>query len=156
MEEVRRHHFIKVMVGEFARRLEIPQDFLIHIPEVACSTSDTSLPSSAKGALQNSEGKTWPIELEKLDSRVFLTTGWAKFVEDNSLREYDLLLFRYDENMHFMVLPFGLNACEKVIQSSGNPEGKLPCDIFCCTKRGRDGDRITEAANSLTPGHSQV
>ncbi|BAD87058.1 hypothetical protein [Oryza sativa Japonica Group] len=157
MEEVRRHHhFIKVMVGEFARRLEIPQGFLIHIPEVDHSTFDASLPSSAKGTLQNSEGKTWPVELEKLDGHVFLTTGWAKFVEDNSLREYEFLLFRYDDNMHFMVLPFGLNACEKVIRSSGSPQGKLPCDIFCCTKRGRDGDRLTEAANSLTPSHSQV
>uniref|UniRef100_A0A0E0JNG0 TF-B3 domain-containing protein n=1 Tax=Oryza punctata TaxID=4537 RepID=A0A0E0JNG0_ORYPU len=156
-EEVRRHHhFIKVMVGEFARRLEIPQGFLIHIPEVAHSTSDASLPSSAKGTIQNSEGKTWPVELEKLDDHVFLTTGWAKFVEDNSLREYEFLLFRYDENMHFMVLPFGLNACEKVIRSSRSPQGKLPCDIFCCTKRARDGDRLTEAANSLTPSHSQV
>ncbi|XP_006646276.1 B3 domain-containing protein Os03g0120900-like [Oryza brachyantha] len=156
MAGVRRHHFIKVMVGEFARRLEIPQDFLIHIPEVASSTSDTSLPSSAKGTLQNSEGKSWPVELERLDRRVFLTTGWAKFVEDTSLRAYEFLLFRYDENMHFMVLPFGLNACEKVIQSSGSPEGKLPGDIFCCSKRGRDGDKLTEATYSLTPSHSQV
>ncbi|KAL5226326.1 hypothetical protein ABZP36_014591 [Zizania latifolia] len=162
MEDGRRHHFIKVMVGEFARRLEIPRDFLIHISEVDRATSDTSLPSPPKGILQNSEGKTWAVELEKLDGHVFLTTGWAKFVEDNSLREYEFLLFRYDNNMQFMVLPFGLNACEKVIRSSRSAgqatrslEGKLPCDIFSSTRRGQKGDKLTDAANSLTPTHSQ-
>uniref|UniRef100_A0A0D9V555 TF-B3 domain-containing protein n=1 Tax=Leersia perrieri TaxID=77586 RepID=A0A0D9V555_9ORYZ len=155
MEGARRHHFMKVMVGEFTRRLEIPHDFLVHIPEVATNTSDTSLPSSAKGTLQNFEGKTWPVELEKLDGRVYLTTGWTKFVEDNFLRKFEFLLFRYDENMHFMVLPFSLNACEKVIRSSGSPEGKLPYDIFCSNERVQNG-RLTEAVNSLTPSHSQI
>ncbi|KAG8055596.1 hypothetical protein GUJ93_ZPchr0001g31453 [Zizania palustris] len=158
----RHHHFIKVMVGDFARRLEIPRDFLIHILEVDRATSDTPLPLSSKGILQNSEGKTWAVQLEKLDGHVFLTTGWAKFVEDNSLREYEFLLFRYDNNMQFMVLPFGLNACEKVTRSSRSAgqatrslEGNLPCDIFSSTRRGQKGGKQTDAANSLMPSHSQ-
>lgn len=121
-------------------------------------TSDTSVASSAKVTLKHPEGKTWVVQLEKVDGCVFLTTGWPKFVEDSSLMEYEFLLFRYDKGMHFMVLVFGRNACEKAIRSSGSGaqatgsiEGKLPCDIFPSS-----GDKLTETANSLTHGHSQV
>ncbi|XP_014754866.1 B3 domain-containing protein Os03g0120900 isoform X3 [Brachypodium distachyon] len=158
-----RHRFFKVLVGDFARRLEIPRDFLCHIPDVGGRRSDTSVASSAQVMLKHSKWKTWPVELEKVDRRVFMTTGWSRFVEDNSLREYEFLLFRYDMDLHFMVSVFGRNACEKAIrysgsgaQATGNLEAKLRSDICPSNRRGHSADKLTEIANGLMHSHSLV
>jgi hypothetical protein len=40
--------------------------------------SAATVASSAKALLKNAEGKTWPVELEEIGGRVFLSTGWSK------------------------------------------------------------------------------
>ncbi|KAL6615973.1 hypothetical protein ACP70R_038243 [Stipagrostis hirtigluma subsp. patula] len=162
MEEPRRPHFFKVLVGDFARRIEIPRAFLCHISGKGSRTSDTPVASSTEVILKNAEEKTWVVELEEIDGHRFLTTGWPKFVEDNCLGQGEFLVFKCDVNMHFVVLVFGVNAVEKEVWSSGsgaratgNLEGKLPCDISPSSKRGHSGDKLTEAAKSLTHGHPQ-
>lgn len=125
--------------------------------------SNISAAQPVKAVLKRSEGKTWVVELEKVDRCVFLTTGWPKFVVDNALREYEFLLFRYDKKMHFMVSVFGRNACEKAVRSSGSGaqateslERKLPCDIFPTCKRGHSGDELTKTTYNLRQSHSLV
>uniref|UniRef100_A0A8R7TWZ7 TF-B3 domain-containing protein n=1 Tax=Triticum urartu TaxID=4572 RepID=A0A8R7TWZ7_TRIUA len=159
-DEEGRPRFFKVLVGDFARRLEIPRDFLSYIPEVGLRGSNIS---PVQAMLKRSEGKTWVVELEKVDCCVFLTTGWTKFVVDNSLREYEFLLFRHDRKMDFMVSVFGRNACEKAVRSSGSAaqateslERKLPCDMFPTCKRGHSGDELTKITNNLRQSHSLV
>uniref|UniRef100_A0ACD5W055 Uncharacterized protein n=1 Tax=Avena sativa TaxID=4498 RepID=A0ACD5W055_AVESA len=155
-EEEGRPRFFKVLVGDFARRLEIPRDFLTHIPEVGIKGSEISAAPSVKVTLKRSEGKTWVVELEKVDRCVFLTAGWAKFVVDNSLREYEFLLFRYDKRMNFMVSVFGWNACEKAVLSSGIGAQATEKDIFPSGKKGHSGDGLTKTANNLKHSHSLV
>ncbi|KAM3332388.1 hypothetical protein ACQJBY_027912 [Aegilops geniculata] len=159
-DEEGRPRFFKVLVGDFARRLEIPRDFLSYIPEVGLRGSNIS---PVRAMLKRSEGKTWVVELEKVDRCVFLTTGWPKFVVDNSLREYEFLLFRHDNKMDFMVSVFGRNACEKAVRSSGSAaqaieslERKLPCDMLPTRKRGHSGDELTKTTNNLRQSHSLV
>ncbi|KAL6845073.1 hypothetical protein ACP4OV_024568 [Aristida adscensionis] len=160
MEEPRRPHFFKVLVGDFARRIEIPKAFLCHIPKVGRRTSDTPMLASANVILKNAQGKIWDVELQEIDGRVFLTTGWPKFVEDSCLGEGEFLVFKCDGNMHFVVLVFGVNAVEKAVWSSGtgaraigNLEEKDRCDIFPSSKRGHRDDNLPETAKSLTCSH---
>jgi hypothetical protein len=47
-------------------------------PEERRRTSAATVASSAKALLKNAEGKTWPVELEEIGGRVFLSTGWSK------------------------------------------------------------------------------
>ncbi|CAM0882482.1 unnamed protein product [Alopecurus aequalis] len=155
-EEEGRPRFFKVLVGDFARRLEIPRDFLSHIPEAGFTASDISAASSVKVTLKRSEGGTWPVELEKVDRSVFFTNGWPKFVVENSLREYEFLLFTYNKKMHFMVSVFGWNACEKTVRSSGSGAQATKRDIFPSGKSGHSGDELTKTANNLTHSHSLV
>uniref|UniRef100_A0ACD5VSP7 Uncharacterized protein n=1 Tax=Avena sativa TaxID=4498 RepID=A0ACD5VSP7_AVESA len=155
-EEEGRPRFFKVLVGDFARRLEIPRDFLSHIPEVGIKGSETSAAPSVKVTLKRSEGKTWVVELEKVNRCVFLTAGWPKFVVDNSLREYEFLLFRYDRKMNFMVSVFGWNACEKALLSSGIGAQVTEKDISPSGKKGHSGDELTKTANNLKHSHSPV
>ncbi|CAO1945823.1 unnamed protein product [Urochloa humidicola] len=158
MEEQRRPRFFKVLVGDFARRMEIPRGFLCHIPEERCRTSGAAVPSSAKLLLKNAEGKTWPVDLEEIDGRMFLTTGWTMFVEGNCLGEGEFLVFEYDGNMHFMVSVFGVNAVEKAVwpsarsgvQTAGNFRGEQPCT----TQRSTQGDdhiSFRDTVGSLDP-----
>ncbi|CAO1945135.1 unnamed protein product [Urochloa humidicola] len=158
MEEQRRPRFFKVLVGDFARRMEIPRGFLCHIAEERRRTSGAAVTSSAKLLLKNAEGKTWPVDLEEIDGRMFLTTGWTKFVEANCLREGAFLVFKYDGNMHFRVSVFGVNAVEKAVwlsagsgvQTAGNFRGQQPCT----TQRGTQGDEhisFQDTVDSLDP-----
>jgi hypothetical protein len=118
---------------------------------------DNSAASSVKSTLKRSEGaETWVVELEKVDCCVFLATGWPKFVADNSLREYEFLLFTYDKKMHFMVSVFGWNACEKVVRSSGSGAQTTERVILPSGKRGHGGDELTKTANNLKHSHSVV
>ncbi|XP_037414005.1 B3 domain-containing protein Os03g0120900-like isoform X3 [Triticum dicoccoides] len=151
-DEEGRPRFFKVLVGDFARRLEIPRDFLGYIPEVGLRGSNIS---PVQAMLKRPEGKTWVVELEKVDRCVFLTTGWPKFVVDNSLREYEFLLFRHDKKMDFMVSIFGRNACEKAVRSSGSATESLERILPTC-KRGHSGDELTKTTNNLRQSHSLV
>ncbi|CAO2194554.1 unnamed protein product [Urochloa humidicola] len=165
MEERRRPRFFKVLVGDFARRMEIPRGFLCHLPEERRRTAGATVPSYAKVILKNAEGNIWPAELEGSDGRVFLTTGWAKFVEGNCLGEGEFLVFEYDGNMHFRVSVFGVNAVEKAVwpstgsgaQATGDLRGgEQPCHIFPSSKRGHSNDELTKTVKSLMHSNAKT
>lgn len=156
MEEPRRPRFFKVLIGNFARRIEIPQGFLCYIPDETHIKSDTKVLGSAK--IINGKGNTWPVELEKIDGHVFLTTGWPKFVESNCLVEGEFLVFRYNGNMQFMVSVFGANAVEKAVLSSESGAQatenlqELPCSIIPSRKRWHSDDKLTETIVTTRQG----
>lgn len=118
--------------------------------------------SCAKVILRNAEGKIWPVELEEIDGRGFLTTGWPKFIEGNCLGEGEFLVFEYEGNMHFRVSVFGVNAVEKTVWPSGSGAQatwnlkELPCGIFPSRTRGQCDDNLTEEAKSLMHRNTQV
>uniref|UniRef100_A0A804QS45 TF-B3 domain-containing protein n=1 Tax=Zea mays TaxID=4577 RepID=A0A804QS45_MAIZE len=95
-------------------KMEIPQGFLCHFPEGRDRKPGTTAVASAKVVLTNAEGSSiWPVALESTDGRVFLTTGWPKFVEDNRLGKGEILIFKYHGRMRFVVSIFGVDAVEK-------------------------------------------
>ncbi|KAH7686354.1 B3 DNA binding domain-containing protein [Dioscorea alata] len=99
----RKHHFFKVLLGDFSQRLGIPVEFLKHI----------STATSKSVTLQGPSGRCWNAELNKSSKGTFLCGGWAEFAEDHALREYEFLVFRYDGDFCFTVKIFGVNACER-------------------------------------------
>ncbi|CAM0145222.1 unnamed protein product [Urochloa decumbens] len=113
-------------------------------------TASATISSSAMVVLKNAEGKIWPVKLEGIDGCMFLTTGWAKFVEGNCLGKGEFLVFEYDGNMHFRVSIFGVNAVEKAVwpsagsgaQATGNFRGEQP------SKRGHSSDGLTETTGT--------
>lgn len=64
--------------------------------------------------LKGPTGASWTVGLSASDNTLFFERGWGKFVEDNSLEENDLLMFKYNRNLYFDVQMFdGRSFCEK-------------------------------------------
>lgn len=64
--------------------------------------------------LKGPSGAIWNVDLEADGDKLYLKHGWKEFVEDHSLRENDVLVFKYDGNLQFGVTMFdGLTFCEK-------------------------------------------
>ncbi|KAJ3678947.1 hypothetical protein LUZ61_021111 [Rhynchospora tenuis] len=109
-------HFFKILVGDFAQRMasKIPPNFVKHLQEDITARPSSSLkPPIITASIEGPTGSTWHVELEKTTTGLFFTTGWSKFVEDHSLKEHELLTFRYNGCMSFTVLIFDKTACEK-------------------------------------------
>ncbi|XVF45837.1 hypothetical protein PTKIN_Ptkin02bG0238900 [Pterospermum kingtungense] len=66
---------------------------------------------------RNCEGQCWHVELEvdQSNDNMFFKNGWRKFVEENSIKDKDLLVFNYVESFLFDVKVFMLDGCEKSI-----------------------------------------
>ncbi|KAJ4787519.1 B3 domain-containing protein [Rhynchospora pubera] len=107
-------HFFKILVGDFTQRMRIPPNFVKHLQEDITAKPSSSLKSpTITASIEGPTGRTWHVELEKTTTGTFFTTGWSKFVEDHSLKEHELLIFRYNGCMSFTLLIFDKTACEK-------------------------------------------
>ncbi|KAH9758456.1 B3 domain-containing protein [Citrus sinensis] len=56
---------------------------------------------------------TWHIDLIQQDDNLFFDKGWPVFLRDNFIECGDLLVFRYDGELHFTVQIFDQSGCEK-------------------------------------------
>ncbi|KAJ4964450.1 hypothetical protein NE237_024389 [Protea cynaroides] len=100
----RRRHFFKVMFpGRYARKLQIPPDFVEHISKEAYKSA----------TLEDSSGNHWRTRLSKTTDGTYLGDGWPDFVKDHSIYDFNFLVFGYDGNTCFNVLIFYENACER-------------------------------------------
>ncbi|RIA04514.1 hypothetical protein BRARA_K01245, partial [Brassica rapa] len=72
------------------------------------------LPKTA--LLQGSDGGCfWKVAMVKRRDEVYFGQGWSKFVEDNGLRDGDVLTFVYDGSRSFTVDIYGgSRACKEV------------------------------------------
>lgn len=135
----RKPHFFKVLIGDFTQQLKMPPNFLKHISNDA----------PKRAILEGPNGCSWHVNIKKSSDGMFLSTGWAKFVEDHSLKEREFLVFRYNGNMHFTIQVFDTTACERddlfEIQpcmtmspiKGGNKKRRLrkrPLDVICHTE----------------------
>ncbi|KAG9459139.1 hypothetical protein H6P81_003647 [Aristolochia fimbriata] len=71
-----------------------------------------------KAILQVQSGEIWRVELTEGGGRgasrkLYLRDGWESFARDNSLKEFDFLLFEYEGRMRFRVFIFDKNGCER-------------------------------------------
>ncbi|XP_038714674.1 B3 domain-containing protein Os03g0620400-like isoform X2 [Tripterygium wilfordii] len=103
-------------------------------------------------------GRSWLVEMVNLNDSLFFGKGWKAFVEDHSLEEGDLLLFKYDGNLVFDVKVFGKNRCEKSMAPRKDDHEQVgKAKSYCNTKfpneKEIDYERLVEALldGSQTP-----
>lgn len=98
--------FFKVLIGDFANRLQIPPAFVKSYPGI--------IPSRGQIILSDANGGSWHVDvLQEVDGCFILGTRWSSFVLDNSLLPHEFLTFRYTGNSKFLVKIYGKNGCEK-------------------------------------------
>ncbi|CAM0949215.1 unnamed protein product [Alopecurus aequalis] len=99
----REKHFMRLMIGDFRRQMSIPEKFVKNfrgrISEVI--------------KLEAPDGNLYNIQVAKDPNKIVLGSGWAAFVSANGLKEYDLLVFRYNGHSDFKALIFEPSGCEK-------------------------------------------
>ncbi|XP_031481405.1 B3 domain-containing transcription factor VRN1-like isoform X2 [Nymphaea colorata] len=82
---------------------EIPQNFVQRIVREQHETVFLRGPS----------GTVWNVQLKKAGGRFSFENGWQEFVEQHSLNENDVLVFRYDGASQFSVQIFDDTGCER-------------------------------------------
>nr|GMC56112.1 B3 domain-containing protein REM16-like [Ipomoea batatas]GMC69430.1 B3 domain-containing protein REM16-like [Ipomoea batatas] len=96
--------FFQILSGHYDLQLAIPQKFADNLREKLADSV------SLKGPC----GAIWNVDLEADGDKLYLKYGWKEFVEEHSLRENDVLVFKYNGNLQFDVTMFdGLTLCEK-------------------------------------------
>ncbi|KAL5705018.1 hypothetical protein ACHQM5_023370 [Ranunculus cassubicifolius] len=96
--------FIKVMIGTFSDRLQIPPAFVKYFKPKFPKTI----------LLKVSIRVCWNVKLKKKGQDVFLLgKAWRCFVEDNSIEYGDILQFRLCGNSKFYVMIYDQSCCEK-------------------------------------------
>lgn len=68
---------------------------------------------SGNATLRVCGGRTWKVELRKVDNRLVFRDGWSNFVVGNGLRTGDFLVFKHEGDLHFIVRFFDQSACQK-------------------------------------------
>ncbi|CAI8583848.1 unnamed protein product [Vicia faba] len=82
------------------------------LPKTFSDNIKKKLPESV--TLKGPGGVLWNIELTTRDGTLYFTNGWQQFVKEHSLKENDLLVFKYNGESLFEVLIFdGESLCEK-------------------------------------------
>ncbi|KAK4429077.1 B3 domain-containing protein REM16 [Sesamum alatum] len=96
--------FCQVLTGRFDQQLTIPKKFADNLREKMAGTV----------ALGGPSGNVWSVGLVTDGDMLLLKHGWKAFVEDHSLEENDILIFKYNGNSRFEVLMFDQESlCEK-------------------------------------------
>uniref|UniRef100_A0ACD5W051 Uncharacterized protein n=1 Tax=Avena sativa TaxID=4498 RepID=A0ACD5W051_AVESA len=110
----RRPHFFKVLIGDYKKRLKIPPNFCKHIPWEASRRAKGRLKEASMAAtLEGPSGRAWQVVIRRTAEGTFFTSGWAKFVQDQALRELEFLVFRHDGGTRFAAMVFDKSACER-------------------------------------------
>lgn len=63
--------------------------------------------------LKDESGRYWHVGVEKIDPKLYFTSGWEGFVSEHKLERGDLLLFKYNGNTSFEVKVYANNGCKK-------------------------------------------
>ncbi|KAG2240074.1 hypothetical protein Bca52824_091076 [Brassica carinata] len=94
-----RPRFFKIFLSHFSSEsMMIPASYYDELPLV--------LPKTA--LLQGSSGGCfWKVAMVKRRDEVYFGQGWSKFVEDNRLRDGDVMTFVYDGSRNFKVSIYG-------------------------------------------------
>ncbi|KAK3015140.1 hypothetical protein RJ639_006290 [Escallonia herrerae] len=119
--------FFQFLSGRFDQQLAIPKKFSSNLREKLAESV----------ALKGPSGATWTVGLTTSGDTLLLKEGWKKFVEDHSLEEDDVLIFRYNGNSLFDVLMFDHRSlCEKEASYFVKKCGHLELESGCPTKKG--------------------
>lgn len=58
-------------------------------------------------------GGSWHVGVEKIESTMYFTSGWERFVNGNSLQLGDFLMFKRVTDSSFEVTIYAGNGCKK-------------------------------------------
>ncbi|PKU65452.1 B3 domain-containing protein Os03g0622100 [Dendrobium catenatum] len=99
--EESKFHFMKVMNGDFTQKMELPlkfvKNFRVELIDVV--------------ALEAPSGKLWEIGLCKEQDHLYFNGGWEKFIEENEVEEYYILIFEYVSDSRFRVRIYDRTGC---------------------------------------------
>ncbi|XP_062023517.1 B3 domain-containing protein Os01g0723500-like [Rosa rugosa] len=85
--------------------LRIPPKFRRHMLNELSETATLELKGSSKGS--------WTVQVSQIESDIYFKNGWQKFIKDNSLGDFEFLVFRYERPMHFTIEIFDKTACKR-------------------------------------------
>ncbi|KAL6622541.1 hypothetical protein ACP70R_032420 [Stipagrostis hirtigluma subsp. patula] len=111
--DARKIRFLKLMTGDFAKCISIPEKFTKNFNGQITKGFDLKAPS----------GETWHVDVDKHVEELLFTSGWEDFAKAHELQENDLLLFTCSGNTSFEVLIFEAGGCEKVSSLFANRTG---------------------------------
>lgn len=153
--------FFKVLIGDFSVQLRIPIAFV--------NRFNGELPHKVI-IWSPAKRRSWRIDVEKVDNRLAFTNGWTVFVQENSLKFADFLLFRYVGNSKFSVRMYGKDGCEKKLDPPVSRKEKAKQDaragkdrsleetrknsVLSCDEGGRDGNSVPVEANEIGMSNS--
>ncbi|KAJ1266122.1 hypothetical protein BS78_08G126900 [Paspalum vaginatum] len=134
--------FFKLMTGDFAHRISIPEKFVKNFSGQITEGVD----------MKTLCGETWHIGVTKNADELFFVSGWEDFVRAHELQENDLLLFTCRGNSSFKVLIFEASGCEKVSSLFGNTVGPNMCRHFN-NMAGQQSERysLSDSEDTATP-----
>ncbi|KAG9444647.1 hypothetical protein H6P81_015987 [Aristolochia fimbriata] len=136
--------FYIILLEDFSTQVPLPRAFV--------NRYISKKRKPGKAILQAQSGEIWRVELtgggggRGASRKLYLRDGWESFARDNSLKEFDFLLFEYEGRMRFRVLIFDKNACERSttpttharLPSSKKWLHKSPLNSRCSKKPKRD------------------
>ncbi|XP_018484959.2 B3 domain-containing protein REM16 [Raphanus sativus] len=145
-------HFSQLLLPGFHNRLAIPKKFSTYCKRKLPKIVTLKSPSGAK----------YNVGLEEDDEKTLaFRCGWDKFVEDHSLHESDLLVFKFNGASEFEVLIFdGDTLCEKptsyFVRKCGHAEKTSRATDFTATsskspKRYISHDDVEITVNQQQP-----
>lgn len=110
--------------------------------------------------LKGPGGVEWNIGLTTKDDTVNFTRGWQQFVKDNSLKENDILFFKFNGESLFEVSMFdGESFCEKAssyfVRNCGLANAEQNVGGCSSKRRDRDAENSIEEINTPSNGSDE-
>ncbi|TVU49364.1 hypothetical protein EJB05_00672, partial [Eragrostis curvula] len=102
--DVSRIRFFKLLTGDFAQGISIPEKFGNSLKGKVNKEFDLKAPSN----------ETWRVSVTKHAGELFFMSGWGDFAKAHELQENDFLIFTLSGNYAFDVMIFDASGCEKV------------------------------------------
>ncbi|KAG9440779.1 hypothetical protein H6P81_020944 [Aristolochia fimbriata] len=115
----RRHSFVRIMLGNYGKRMRIPMVFHEHI--------EGKLQDRA--VLRNANGRCWTVEVKRVGASLCFENGWPEFARDNLLQLVDFLSFTYDGQFTFDVTIYGKDGVEKKVPAQTNEELCISAEV---------------------------
>ncbi|KAM5549082.1 B3 domain-containing protein Os01g0723500-like [Rosa sericea] len=107
MEEKKGPTFFKIIKTGFnTEDLRIPPKFRRHLLN--------ELSNRATLNLMDSSNSSWTVDVSQTEGEIYFKNGWQKFVRDNSLGNFEFLVFRYESDMQFSIEIFDRNASKRI------------------------------------------
>lgn len=106
-------HTPSIAYSEILLSLFVSFFFLKRIPPKFRKNLLNELSERATLNLNDSSNCSWTVEVSQTEGEIYFKNGWQKFTRDNSLGNYEFLVFRYERDMQFSIEIFDRTACKR-------------------------------------------